>query len=115
GRSLGDLIGRQFALLAKDGELRRFLLARTLMISTALVGPAYVSLAQRDSGQQLGALGWLIIASGAASALSASFWGRLADRSSRLTMGLSALLCGALGIGVLAIRHGLPDWNPGDL
>jgi hypothetical protein len=114
GRGLGDLIGRQFALLTKDGELRKFLLARTLMISTALVGPAYVSLAQRDSGQQLGALGWLIIASGLSSALSASFWGRLADRSSRLTMGLAALLCGALGIGVLAIRHWLPDWTSGD-
>ena len=109
GKSLRDLVREQVALLFKDAELRKFLLARTLMISTALAGPAYVSLAQQGSGQKLAGLGWMVIAGGLASALSASFWGTLADRSSRLTMGVAALVCGALGVIVLAALHFVPE------
>jgi MFS family permease len=92
----------QVMLLIKDLELQKFLLARGLMISTALVGPIYVSLAQRETEQTLGGLGWLILASGLAGTVSSSFWGALSDMSSRLTMAAAAFLAGALGLGVIA-------------
>ncbi len=108
GRGLGDLIRDQVMLLLRDRELQKFLAARTLMISTALVGPVYVSLAQRETGQTLDGLGWLVLASGLAATLSASVWGALADRSSRLTMALAAAMAGLLGLLVLAAFAWVP-------
>ncbi|MEQ9143012.1 MAG: MFS transporter [Parvibaculaceae bacterium] len=109
GRSIRDLMRDQVALLLKDRELQKFLAARTLMISTALVGPVYVSLAQREAGQALDGLGWLVLASGLAGSVSSSFWGAFADRSSRLTMALAASMAGGLGFGVLAVLSALPE------
>ena len=101
GRDFRDLIRKQVLLLVKDPELQKFLAARALMISTALAGPVYVSLAQRQTGQTLDGLGWLIIASGLAGSVSSSIWGALSDRSSRLTMSVAALLAGVLGLTVV--------------
>lgn len=108
GRGVRDLVRDQLLLLVRDPELQRFLAARTLMISTALAGPVYVGLAQRETGQTLDGLGWLVIASGLAGAVSSSFWGKFADRSSRLTMAGGAGLAGALGAGVLVVPALLP-------
>ena len=91
GRGLGDL------------ELQKCIVARALMISTALVGPVYVSLAQREAGQTLDGLGWLMIASGLAGTVSSSLWGVLSDRSSRLTMAAAAVLAGLLGLAVVTV------------
>jgi len=102
GRGVGDLVRDQVKLLLGDPELQKFLAARALMISTALTGPTYVSLAQRGTGQTLDGLGWLVIASGLAGAVSSSFWGALSDKSSRLTMALGSVLAGVLGVAVLA-------------
>lgn len=103
GRGLRDLVLDQIRLLLKDPQLQRFLAARTLMVSTALVGPVYVGLAQRETGLTLDGLGWLILASGLAAAVSATFWGRLSDRSSRLTMAAAAIMAGLLGVVVVAV------------
>lgn len=108
-RGLGDLVRDQVALLIKDQELQKFLLARALMISTALFGPVYVSLAQQEAGQTIDGLGWLVIASGLASAVSSSFWGAISDRSSRLTMVMAAGLAGVLGLAVLGVVGLVPD------
>lgn len=105
GRDIRDLIRDQVMLLVRDPELKKFLAARTLMISTALVGPVYVGLAQRATGQTLEGLGWLVIASGLAGAVSSSVWGVLSDRSSRLTMALASGLAGVLGMIVLAMLN----------
>ncbi|UCF76580.1 MAG: MFS transporter [Betaproteobacteria bacterium] len=109
GRGIRDLVRDQVMLLIRDSELQRFLAARTLMISTALVGPVYVSLAQRGTGQSLDSLGWLLIASGLASVVSSSFWGAFSDKSSRLTITFAALLAGILGLCVLAALKLFPD------
>lgn len=108
GRGIGDLVRDQLALLMRDRELQKFLAAWALMLATALAGPVYVGLAQRGTGQTLAGLGWLIIASGLAGAVSASFWGALSDRSSRLTMAAAAALAGLLGLGVLALLALMP-------
>ena len=108
-RSLGDLARDQLSLLAGDRELQKFLASRTLMISTALAGPVYVALGQREMGASLDALGWLVVASGLAGAVSASVWGALSDRSSRAVMALGAAMAGGLGLAVLAAIA----WAPG--
>ncbi len=109
GRGIKDLIADQSALLLKDRELQKFLLARTLMISTALFGPVYSSLALREAGGALSGLGWLLLATALASVSTSAIWGRLADRSSRLTMSLAALLAGLLGLLVLAALNLAPE------
>lgn len=111
GQGVFDLVKHQTILLFKDSELQKFLIARALMVSTALVGPVYVALAQRETGQTLDNLGWLIISTGLAGALSSSVWGILSDRSSRLTMSVAALIAAALGIFVLAILAVAPVYT----
>ena len=103
GRGIKDIARDQIKLILGDAELQRFILARGLMTATALSGPLYVALAQRSGGQALDNLGWLLLASGLAGALSGSFWGMLADRSSRATMAIGALISGLLGFAVLAL------------
>jgi hypothetical protein len=102
GRGLGDLVADQVRLLFADRELQKFLLARALMISSALLGPLFVALAQRQTGTDLTGLGWLILASGLAAAVSSAFWGRLSDISSRATMGWASAGAALLGAVALA-------------
>lgn len=89
---------RQFALIRQDRQLRQFVIVRSLLLSTALVAPFYVSLASSESSGQLSGLGALMIAAGLASFLSAPAWGRFSDRSSRKVMALAALVAGITGI-----------------
>ncbi|MGB5247144.1 MAG: MFS transporter [Woeseia sp.] len=93
----------QFSVIRKDAELRHFIIVRTLLISTALVAPFYVSLMSSASGEALAGLGALMIASGAASFVSAPVWGRLSDRSSRQVMAAAAALAGVTGIGTAMV------------
>lgn len=109
GNAIEEAI-RQFGLIRRDRELRRFLLARSLLLSTALMAPFYVNLASRYSDSALSQLGWLLVATGAASFISAPLWGRLADRSSRTTMSLAALLAAAAGFGA-AVLSRFPEWS----
>jgi hypothetical protein len=91
------------ALLRKDDALRRFVIARALLLSVALAPPFYVLLAQQRTDGGLAGLGMLIIASGVASSVSAPIWGRLGDRSSRLVMFVAASAAGGLGIAVFTL------------
>ncbi|MGJ8572688.1 MAG: MFS transporter permease [Hoeflea sp.] len=103
GGSIGDLVRDQLALLIKDRELQKFLLARTLLISTALASPIYVTLAQRQIGGALSGLGWLLIAAGAAGFLSSWIWGITSDASSRRTMALAAALSAFAALTVVCL------------
>lgn len=93
---------QNFSLLKDDAQLRRFIAARGLLISTALAPPFMVALA---SGQAegteaaFGGLGFLVIASALASLLSSYVWGRLADRSSRMVL-IGSGLAGAVALSV---------------
>lgn len=89
---------QQFHLIREDRNLRQFLIVRTLLLSTALVAPFYVSIASAHSGGALTQFGTMLIATGAASFLSAPVWGRLADRSSRQVMAAAALLAAVSGV-----------------
>jgi MFS family permease len=93
----------RLGLLKTDPLLQRFVLTRCLLLCTALSAPFYVSLAQAALGSPALLLGAFIVASGLASLVSAPFWGRLADRSSRHVMMLGAVLAAGTGLTVFAI------------
>ena len=63
-----------------------------------LLLPFYVVLVQQLLNGELTILGWLIIANGLASSLSAPLIGKYADHNSRNVMALSALLAGVVGL-----------------
>lgn len=91
---------RQLRLLKTDRPLRRFIAVRTLLLSTALVGPFYVSLANSATDGNLSSLGTMMLASGIAAFLSAPMWGRMADRSSRNVMSAAAALATVTGLAL---------------
>src|SRR5690606_5117817 len=87
---------KSLGILATEPDFRRFVLARGLLLSIALVPPFFVLLAQAHTGGKAAGLGLMIVASGLAASLSSPVWGRMSDRSSRQTMALAALAGGAL-------------------
>ena len=83
----------QIGWLRRDGELRRYIGTRALLLATALA-PPYLLAASGDDSGVADALGGFVIASAAAALCSSYLWGRLADRSSRRTLMLAATLSG---------------------
>lgn len=95
----------RFSLLRKDPQLSRFIIARSLLVGTALA-PPYLVLLRPDS--TIGQLGALVLASAVASLLSAYVWGRLSDRSSRRVLQLAGLAGGiVLALVFLAEMAGI--------
>jgi hypothetical protein len=118
GSSPARRLAEDLGLLARDAQLRRFILVRALLTSTALAPPFMVALGtQAESARNMfGGLGLLVVASAGAGLLSSYVWGRLADRSSRKVLILTGLagalsLFGTLGLnaaGLLTATAGLP-------
>ncbi|KGD64664.1 hypothetical protein Y5S_02030 [Alcanivorax nanhaiticus] len=83
-------------LLKTDVPFRRFVVTRALLMSSSLASPFLVLLAQDQSSLPL-LLGSFVLASSLASTVSATFWGYMADTSSRNVMirggGLAAMIC----------------------
>lgn len=88
---------RSLSILNTDRAFRRFVITRALFISTALAGPYYVLLA-REHGSQGALIGFFVVASGLASAVSSLAWGAFADRSSKAVLIVAAGLASALGV-----------------
>lgn len=111
GNALRQALG-SLDLLVRDVPFRNFIIARAFLMASALGSPFVVVLAQRHS-QGAVLLGGFVIASGLASAISASVWGFMADASSRQVMilggGLAALVC--LIVAGLALAD--PSWHGG--
>jgi len=77
-------------LLRDDAPFRRFVVARTLLLVSALSPPFVVTLATEQGGAGLQGLGSFVISSGIAALLGGRLWGRMADRSSRRVMMLAS-------------------------
>lgn len=90
-------------LLRDDAPFRRFVLARTLLLVSALSPPFIVALATRQGGAGLEGLGPFVISSGIAALVGGRLWGRFADRSSRLTMSLAAGTASGIVLVYLAL------------
>ena len=82
----GGWLRHSLRLLGEDRPFRRFVTTRTLLLVSALSPPFVITLASEEVGAGLSELGPFVAASGLAALLGGRGWGRLADRSSRLTM-----------------------------
>lgn len=89
---------QQLQLLIDDEPFRRFVIARSLLLSVALAPPFYVLVTQQQTQGGLSGLGALIIANGLASSISAPFWGYMGDKSSRQVMVVASMGAGFLGV-----------------
>ncbi len=94
-----DASGPGFALLKDAPDLRRFIIVRGLLVSTALAPPYLVVLSGQGEDGTLGQLGALVLASAVASFLSSYVWGRLSDLSSKTVM----MLAGVLGAAAMLV------------
>jgi MFS family permease len=88
--------------LWRDPQLQRFIVSRGLLTSTALAPPFVVMLSATASERGLAHLGPLVLSASAASIVSSYVWGRLSDRSSRLTMMVAGALA-TLALGGIAL------------
>lgn len=79
-------ISESLGLLREDPPFRRFVMARVLLLVTALSPPFVVASSALDIGGGVAGLGPFVMAAGLAGLVGAPVWGRLADRSSRLVM-----------------------------
>jgi MFS family permease len=95
-------------LLRTDKPFRHFVMARSLLLCSALTAPFYVILAQENLGKEAYLLGLFVLANGLASSVSAPVWGRMADVSSKGVMVKGAMITALLGIFVFS----LVTWAP---
>ncbi|MEX6502643.1 Glu/Leu/Phe/Val dehydrogenase dimerization domain-containing protein [Pseudomonas zhanjiangensis] len=109
GNALSEAL-RRLAILRRDAPFRRFVITRALLLCSALTAPYYVVLAQQRLGSAASLLGMFLLASGAASLLSAPLWGRFADLSSRKVLIVAALLTTTLGVAVFLLDSLQPQW-----
>jgi len=107
GNALKEAFDR-LNILKKDKPFRNFVISRSLLLSSALTAPFYVVLAQNQLGTDIYILGLFIIANGIASSVSAPFWGKMADTSSKGVMVKAAIITSALGILVFAVISWVP-------
>lgn len=98
----GSATADAIRLLRDDAAFRRFVVARTLLLVSALSPPFVVALATEQGGAGLQGLGSFVISSGIAALIGGRLWGRLADRSSRRVIMLAAGLSAAIVLAFLA-------------
>ena len=101
---------KSLRLVIDDRAFRQYVISRILLLSIALAIPFYVVLLQQQLQGRLSVLGWLIIASGLASSLSAPLVGKWADHNSRNLMAWSALLASLVGTATWYISSYHDDW-----
>ncbi len=95
-------------LLKNDKSFRNFVIARSLLLCSALTAPFYVVIAQNYLGKEIYILGLFIIAGGIASSISAPIWGKMADESSKRVMIIAAMITSLLGIAMFAVMTWIP-------
>jgi len=99
---------KRLDLLRTDIPFRRFVLARALLLCSALTAPFYVVIAQDFLGKDIKILGLFILASGISASISGPFWGKLADSSSKTVMVRAAIITSLLGIFMFLVITWIP-------
>ena len=107
GNALTEAVKR-LGLLRTDRDFRRFVLARSLLLCSSLSAPFFIMLAHERTEGALLVLGLFVIADGVASLVSAPFWGRFADSSSRRVMIIAGTGAALVGMLLVLTVHGLP-------
>ena len=96
-------------LVKEDPLFRRYIIARILLLGSALASPLLVVLAGRE-GSALKSLGAFVIASGIASASSSFLWGKLSDKAAHVSMALGGFIAALIGLIALALGWFSPGW-----
>lgn len=107
----GNAIKEAFSrlkLLKADKPFRNFVIARSLLLCSALTAPFYVVLAQENFGKESYLLGLFVLANGIASSVSAPIWGRMADSSSKNVMVWGAMITSILGFLIFSFVTWVP-------
>lgn len=91
-------------LLQEQAGFRRFIVARSLLLSVKLAIPFYVLYARNLTGGAVSGLALIVVATGLAEVLSSPFWGRFSDRSSRSVMIAAGVF--SIGFGALTLSVG---------
>jgi MFS family permease len=99
---------KRLSLLSSDRHFRQFVIARSLLLCSSLSAPFFIMLAHENTGGAMLVLGLFVIADGVASLVSAPFWGRFADRSSRQVMIWAGTASALVGLALVGIVVGLP-------
>jgi len=107
GNALAEAVKR-LRLLGEDRPFRHFVIARSLLLCSALSAPFFIMLAHENTEGTLLVLGLFVIADGLASLCSAPFWGRFADRSSRRVMILAGGAAGLTGLSLVCLLALVP-------
>ena len=107
---LGADLKERLRLVRSDRLFRRFIIARSLLLGSALASPLLVVLAQQGGGRMSSLVGF-VVASGVASATSSFFWGALADRAAHRAMTWGGLVATAVGLAALGIGLLAPPWS----
>ncbi|TXS93632.1 MFS transporter [Parahaliea aestuarii] len=101
---------RSVGLLRSDADLRHFVIARALLVSTAFAIPYLVVMIQQNSRE--GGLGFaaLLLAEGLAGLLSGHLWGRWSDSASEKVMAAAAGLSLVLMLATLMLNAVHAPW-----
>lgn len=97
-------IRHSLILLGEDSKFRRFVIARGLMVVTALSPTYVVALSASVDRSSVSGVGPFVVATGIAGLVASPVWGRLADNSARLVMAASSGGSGLVIIGFLIAR-----------
>ena len=106
--NLVDDFWRRLKMVSTDKVLRRFVIARSLLLGSALGSPYLVVLSQ-SLGQGVKLLAAFVFAGGLASTLSAVLWGKLSDHSSRIAMVLGGGMAAVIGFAAVSIARWFPE------
>lgn len=107
GNAIAEAFSR-LAILRDDPDFRGFVIARSLLLCSALTAPFIVMLAhQRTDGAAL-LLGLFVIADGIAALISAPLWGYFSDISSRRVMSLAGMIAAGTGLVLVTLVTLIP-------
>lgn len=104
-----DGVTNRLQLVKDDPTFRTFIIARCLLLGSALASPLIVLFGQQ-SGASLNSLIGFVVASGVATASSSFLWGRLADHAGRLAMAWGGFFAAATGVGACLLAFWSPAW-----
>ncbi|NVJ53186.1 MAG: MFS transporter [Campylobacteraceae bacterium] len=91
---------KKLSILKTDKPFRLFVITRALFLCSVLSAPFFVIIAQQNSDANAYLLGLFILSSGLADLLSANFWGKFSDVSSKRVMIIGATIATTVGFVV---------------
>lgn len=105
GRNAIDELKSGLKILKKDYDFLKFLISRTFLLNITVSIPFFTLHAQYLTENSFSLIGAIMIALGMAQILSSPLWGKLSDKSARLTMIVAAILAMIAAIAALGLAR----------